>query len=78
MPMPYDRSTNYEMIYVFLAILVIACLSILGPWVIQPKFQEINRDLTLQSLETAYKAIQPPAQTESLAFQAIFWNDTAN
>jgi hypothetical protein len=76
--MPYDRSTNYEMIYVFLAVLVICCLTILGPWVIQPKMQEISRDLTLQSLETAYKAIQPPAQTEPMASQAVFWNDTAN
>jgi len=76
--MPYDRSQNYDLIYVFLAILVTACLSILGPWVIQPKFQEINRDLTLQTLETNYRAIQHPAQTGPLAFQAIFWNDTAN
>jgi len=78
MPMPYDRSTNYEMIYVFLAVLVICCLTILGPWVIQPKMQEISRDLTLQTLETAYKTIQHPAQTGPLAFQAVFWNDAAN
>ena len=78
MPMPYDRSTNYEMIYVFLAILVIACLSILGPWVIQPKMQDISRDLTLQSLETIYQTIQHPAQTGPLAFQAVFWNNAAN
>ncbi len=78
MPMPYDRSKNYDLIYVLLAILTTACLSILGPWVIQPKFQEINRDLTLQTLERDYQAIQHPAQTGPLAFQAVFWNDAAD
>ena len=68
MPMPYDRSTNYEMIYAFLAIIVICILNLLGPYV-NTMFKNIERDITLQEFVTAFGKLQQPAQTTQVSLK---------
>jgi hypothetical protein len=59
------NTANYEMIYVFIAIVLICIMTLLGPR-IQSIFGEILTTLTLGEFETAFAAIQHPAGTEPL------------
>ena len=53
MPMPTNRNVDYSLIYVLIAIVIICCLSILGPLVIQPFFDDTTNEQELQEPETA-------------------------
>ncbi len=68
MPMPYDRSANYELIYAFLAVIVICILNLLGPYV-NTIFKDTQRDITLQEFVTAFDKLQQPAQTTQISLK---------
>lgn len=61
------RNTDYSMLWVFLAMIVICVITLAGPYV-EKTFQSINNDLMareqLQDLETAFQGIHHPAGTE--------------
>jgi len=64
------RNTDYSMIWVFLAIIVICVLTVASPYV-EKQFQSINNDLIgeekIQELEVAFQEIQHPAGTERIS-----------
>jgi len=71
------RHTNYELIHVLLAILVICGLTILGPFT-QRAFNSIIATFTLDEFETAFAALQHPDGTERLVLRKMAGNLAAS
>jgi type II secretory pathway pseudopilin PulG len=67
--MPTDRNVDYSLIYVLLAVVVIAVLSIVGSRVIKPAMNNLQKDIALQEFETAFESVQHAAGTERLSLR---------
>lgn len=65
--MPTYKNTNYSMIYVMLAMIVICCLSIAGPRIIQPGINNIAGFFELREFENAFREIKHPPGTENIS-----------
>ena len=63
------RNVNHSLIYVMLAMVVICCLSIAGPFIIRPAMNNVVRAIALQEFETAFQEVQHPVGTESLSLR---------
>jgi hypothetical protein len=70
------KSTNYELIWVALAILLIFCLSIAQPLIIKPAMNDLAGKLALQDFETAFQEIQHPAGTARLSLRTAMGDFT--
>jgi hypothetical protein len=66
MPMPNYRHTNYTLIYLWLAIGVICCLSVAGPRFIRPALDDLIGDRNLRSFEKAFQGLRHPPESEYL------------
>jgi hypothetical protein len=69
MPMPTYRNTNYSLIYVLLAMVLICGLAIAGPLVIRPAMNNLSGSIALNKYKIAFQDIQHPAGTERLALR---------
>lgn len=71
MPMAcsYGQKPDLSMIKALIAVLLIACLSIISPLYIQPMFENILKDSTLGELEAAFKGIPHPKSTQQIVLQ---------
>ncbi len=67
MPMHTYPNKNYSLIYMWIAIGIICCLSIAGPRFIRPALDEIIGDLNLDSFEKAFQNLRHPTGTEYLS-----------
>ena len=71
MPMPYDRYRDYSLIYVWIAIIIICCLTFAGPRYVQPIFNDMQAKIELQDFETTFSNIQHPAGTEQVSLRTL-------
>ncbi len=70
MPMPTYRNTNYSLIYVLLAMVLICGLAIAGP-VIRPAMNNLSGSIALHKFETAFRDVQHPVGTELLSLRTL-------
>lgn len=69
MPMASYKNTNYSLIYVILAMVVICCLSIAEPGIIRPFINKLAGNITLREFEKAFQDVQHPTGTERLSLR---------
>jgi hypothetical protein len=71
MPVPYGQKPDTSLIKMIIAILVIICISIISPHVIEPMMNNVTKDITLQELETAFNGIDHPDNTERISLEKV-------
>lgn len=68
MPMPTYRNTNYSLIYVLLAMVLICVLFIVNP-VVRSAMNKLSGSITLHKFETAFQDVKHPTGTERFSLR---------
>ena len=76
--MPTHRNVNYTLIYVLLAVMVVCCLSVIGPRVIEPAVRDWAKETALQNFETGFQEVHHPPGTEHLSHRAAIGDFSNN
>ena len=60
MPMAHNRNINHSLLYVWVAMIILCCLSVFGDRIIQPVINNVSGNIALEEFETAFQDVQPP------------------